>query len=57
MHKVKDFRSLKTIVCTVTPLKTVGVGRGADRSLTGFHPVWDKILSQIYRPSPTKDVT
>jgi hypothetical protein len=24
-------------------------------SLTGFHPLWDK--TQIYRPSPTKDVT
>jgi hypothetical protein len=24
----------------------MGVGRGADMSLTGFHPLWDKILSQ-----------
>jgi hypothetical protein len=29
-----------------TPLEAVGVGRGADMSLTGFHPLWDKILSQ-----------
>jgi hypothetical protein len=25
--------------------------------LTGFQPSWDKMISQIYRPSPTKDVT
>jgi hypothetical protein len=24
----------------------MGVGRGAEMSLTGFHPLWDKILSQ-----------
>jgi hypothetical protein len=24
----------------------VGVGRGADMALTGFHPLWDKNLSQ-----------
>jgi hypothetical protein len=24
----------------------VGVSRGADKSLTGFHPLWDEILSQ-----------
>jgi hypothetical protein len=30
-----------------TPLEAGGVGRGADMSLTGFHPLWDKILSQI----------
>jgi hypothetical protein len=29
-----------------TPLYAVGVGRGADMSLTGFHLLWDKILSQ-----------
>jgi hypothetical protein len=29
-----------------TPLQAVGVGRGADMSLTGFHLLWDKILSQ-----------
>jgi hypothetical protein len=26
-----------------TPLSAVGVGRGADISLTGFYPLWDKI--------------
>jgi hypothetical protein len=24
--------------------------------LTGFHSLWDKIISQTYRPSPDKDV-
>jgi hypothetical protein len=32
--------------CTVYPPVSAGVGRGADMSLTGFYPLWDKILSQ-----------
>jgi hypothetical protein len=27
----------------------MGVGRGADMSLTGFYPLWDKFLSQNLR--------
>jgi hypothetical protein len=33
-------------VLLYTPLSGVGVGRGADMSLTGFHPLWDEILSK-----------
>jgi hypothetical protein len=29
-----------------TPLQAVGVGRRADMSITGFHPFWEKTLSQ-----------
>jgi hypothetical protein len=33
-------------VLLYTHLQAVGVGRGADVSLTGFHSLRDKILSQ-----------
>jgi hypothetical protein len=45
LHDQQAFDGLSSgIHCT--PLYAVGVSRGADMSLTGFHPLWDKILSQ-----------
>jgi hypothetical protein len=38
-------REAETLI-TVYPPVSGGVCRGADISLTGFHPIWDKILSQ-----------
>jgi hypothetical protein len=40
-----------------THLKAVGVGRGADMSLTGVHPLWDKILLHNLQAVADKDVT
>jgi hypothetical protein len=45
-HSISVYQSRKVTACTLYPFKSGGVGRGAEMSLTGIHPVWDKILSQ-----------
>jgi hypothetical protein len=42
---------------SINSLYAMGVGRGADMSLTGFHLSWIRFSHKTYRPSPTKDVT
>jgi hypothetical protein len=39
-------------VYSLPPLEAVGVGRRAEMSLTGLHPLWDKILSQKLQAVP-----
>jgi hypothetical protein len=50
MERVKRAGTQAMSMCgigySIPPYKRWGSGRGADMSLTGFHPLWDKIISQ-----------